>query len=262
MFVRTARRPAYLSAALTAALVGVMIVTAPPVPAATPQLPDLRMAKLTNIQLDTTTIAGHRLLRYTAQLVNTGTGPFETRGSRKDTSATRLLVHQWIYDSAGNVVQKVPVPKTETYMYWAGDGHNHFHIADLEDGTLTRVSSGRQVGSLAKHGFHLVDSAAFDTSIPGAPSSAIYGVCGGHSCDDNALRVYMGISAGWLDQYYYTTVGQYIDITGLPNGKYVLRDVVDPQHWFTETNTTNNWASATLRIGDNGVQKITDDGGV
>jgi hypothetical protein len=262
MLVRSVGAPIRRAVALAAAVAAVGIATAPPAPAATPELPDLRMARLTNIRLDTTTIAGHRLLRYTAELVNTGSGPFEARGSRADTSTTRLLVHQWIYDGAGNVAERVAIPKSETYMFWAGDGHNHFHVADIEDGTLTRVSTGHQVGSLAKHGFHLVDSAAFDTSIPGAPSSAVYAVCGGHSCDSTALRVYMGISVGWLDEYAYTTVGQYIDITGLPNGKYVLRDVVDPEHWFTEANAHNNWASATIRIGNKGVQKLSSAGGV
>lgn len=44
------------------------------------------MARLSTIQSDKTTIGGHRLLRYTAQIVNVGTGPFVVLGTRPDTS--------------------------------------------------------------------------------------------------------------------------------------------------------------------------------
>jgi hypothetical protein len=263
MLIRTTKRPLITVAILGAAFATVMAIAAQPAPAAgSPLLPDLRMAKLTHIRLDTTTIPGHRLLRYTAEMVNTGAGPFEVHGSRPDTSTAHLAVQQWVYDGAGNVAQKIDIPESDTFIYWAGDGHNHFHIADLEDGTLTRVSNGNQVGSLAKHGFHLVDSLPFDTSLPGAPTSAVYAVCGGSSCKMKALNMYMGISVGWLDRYRWAVVGQYIDITGLANGRYVVRDEADAQHWFSEEDTTNNWASATIDIGTNSVTKISDNGGV
>jgi hypothetical protein len=256
----TTRRilPAAVLAAL-AALLAVFVGAAPPASSSTVQLPDLRMAKLTNIKLDTTTLPGHRLLRYTAQLVNTGTGPFEAHGLRSDTSTAQLPVTQRIYDDAGGFVDQA-IPGTT--MFWAGDGHNHWHITDLEEGTLVRSSTGQQVGTLVKHGFHLVDDFAFSPAVPGAPASQVYTKCGGNSCDINALDVMMGISVGWVDRYNYTTVGQYIDITGLPNGKYVLTATVDPSHWFTESDPSNNWASATLRLGTNGVQKLSYSGGI
>jgi hypothetical protein len=54
--------------------------------AATALMPDLGMAKLSTVTVDTTTIPGHRLLRYTAVTVNIGKGRLEVRGSRPDTS--------------------------------------------------------------------------------------------------------------------------------------------------------------------------------
>ena len=49
--------------------------------------PDLGMAKLSTVTLDTTTLPGHRLLRYTAVMVNIGAGRLEVRGTRPDTSS-------------------------------------------------------------------------------------------------------------------------------------------------------------------------------
>jgi hypothetical protein len=272
MPVRTTRRPVATAAVLTVALAGLMILTAQPAPAVSQVLPDLRMAKLTNIKLDTTTIQGHRLLRYTAQLVNTGVGAFEADGTRSTTSDPTLDIQQRIFNDDGSS-QLVPLQKPCSsdisdpegcYMFWAGDGHNHWHVNELEEGILTRTSSGLQVGALAKHGFHLVDDFPFSPAIPGAPASQVYKNCSPvqNDCNINALNVYFGISVGWVDRYNYTTVGQYIDITGLPNGKYNLDIGVNPDGWFTESDYTNNTAGALLRLGTRGVQKLNFYGGI
>lgn len=248
------------SASIFAALVVLFAGIAPAsAPAATLLKPDMRMVRLSVVRLDTSTIPNHRLLRYTAALVDTGAGAFEVRGSRPNTSTSQLSVKQRIYDDAGGFTD---VSVSGTFIYWAGDGHNHWHVNELEEGTLQRLSDGHQVGTLDKHGFHLVDDYKFSPAVSGAPSSAKYTKCGGNSCNHSTLNMFMGVSVGWVDRYNYTTVGQYIDITGLPNGKYVLRDVVDPEHWFTEANAHNNWASATIRIGNKGVQKLSSAGGV
>ena len=57
-------------------------------------LPDLRMAKLTTIRLDTTTMPGHRLLRYTATMVNVGPGALEVHGSRASTTSGMAVVQR------------------------------------------------------------------------------------------------------------------------------------------------------------------------
>ena len=46
-----------------------------------PLLPDMGMAQLSRIYIDTTTQPGHRLLRYTAILVNVGAGPLQIDGN-------------------------------------------------------------------------------------------------------------------------------------------------------------------------------------
>jgi len=62
-------------------------------------------------------------------------------------------------------------------------------------------------------------------------------------CDFN-----QGISTGWCDIYPAGTEGQWVDITDLAPGTYVLELEVDPLHLFTESTYANNWASKVIVI--------------
>ncbi len=82
--------------------------------------------------------------------------------------------------------------------------------------------------------------------------SAVY--TGSNSCQtlgDGSVR--MGLSVGWGDKYPYYLVDQYIDIGGLPAGEYTVTATADWDHWFTESNTTNNSTTARIRLSKNGV---------
>jgi hypothetical protein len=224
---------------------GLILPSAAPAGAVAVQLPDLRMARLSTIYADTSTIPKHRLLRYTAKMVNVGAGPFEVQGRRPDTSTPHMITLQRLYNDAKTSVE---VPISGTYMFWAADGHNHWHVNDLESGTLTPLDNGAEGGALAKHGFHFGDYHAFALGLPNAPRSAVYQPCGGNSCAPSALTVDMGLSVGWSDTYPASTAYQYIDITGLKPGNYLLTVTADASHWFQETNSSNNSTWAKLRI--------------
>jgi hypothetical protein len=227
-----------------AALAGVVVVTAAvgaPAAAADDKLPDLGLAPLSDFTIDTGTISGHKLLRYTALAVNTGVGPFEVIGSRPSTATSDMSVVQRIYDTGGGS-RTVP---TAAAMYYAGDGHNHWHVRDLEQGVLTRSDTGQRVAALAKHGFCFRDNTVWDLSLPGAPSAAVYTTCGTSS---TLLTTTIGLSVGWGDRYSSATNYQWIDITGLKNGRYRLTATADPANWFFETNDANNSTWTDLRI--------------
>ena len=93
------------SAALILVGVAVAAVLAlgrpPTAAAATDRLPDLGMARLRDLRIDTTTRPGRRLLRFTTIIVNIGAGPFETVGRRPDTTTSQMTVAQRIRTSAG-----------------------------------------------------------------------------------------------------------------------------------------------------------------
>lgn len=220
---------------------------ASPAGAATDLLPDLRMARLTDFNIERTS-DGRRLMRFSSVIVNTGDGRFEVRGSRPDTSSDTIPVRQFIYNTDGGF-RKVSTPAE---MYFSGDGHDHWHVRDLEEFTLKRMDNGNQVGTGAKHGFCFYDNYRFGSTKPPFYTAA-RGACG-H--DSSELKVKMGVSVGWGDLYHYTLPGQYIDITGLPPGRYALRGVADQNNWFAEKNETNNHTWVVLKISNNDVSVV------
>jgi Lysyl oxidase len=216
-----------------------------PVGAATDRLPDLGMAPLTDLRIDTSTIPGRRLLRFTTVIVNVGEGPFETIGSRLDTSIPEMPVRQRIYDDAGGA-RDVDTP---TVMFFAGDGHDHWHVRDAEGYELRRLDNGRRVGTGAKHGFCYYDNTPYRLSLPTAPLGSVYGHCG--AAQD--LSVTTGLSVGWGDTYPASIALQWIDITGLKSGRYRLTATADPGRWFFETNEANNATWLDLKLTGSGI---------
>ena len=237
-----------LAGATAAALMVVLAVAAnKPAGAATDQLPDLGMYKLTNIQIKkctTTTgdcaFAGQLQLRFDTRIVNTGAGAFEVHGSRPDTSTPTMSVTQRIFDDAGGY-RDVP---TTAQMYYAGDGHNHWHLKDLESYTLTRLDNGTKVGTGAKEGFCFFDNYRF-----GSTADPFYTNCANRQPD--ALTVTAGLSRGWGDKYGYGSVGQYIDVTNLTSGRYQLTTTADQANQFQESDETNDstWVNVQLKGG-------------
>ena len=98
----------------------------------------------------------------------------------------------------------------------------------------------------AKVGFCFLDSDTWNSSarirpvvLPGARCC---------STDPNALSNRMGISIGLGDEYEWFLAYQWVDITGLPNGTYTLRSMVDPYGYFLEQREDNQCAYALLGI--------------
>jgi hypothetical protein len=86
-------------------------------------------------------------------------------------------------------------------------------------------TNGNVVAAGHKVGFCLEDVRAWSTT---ASPTARYN-CGNQ-----------GIQSGWADVYAAGLPCQYIDITGLDPGNYVLRMVVNPAGLLTESTTNNN----------------------
>jgi Lysyl oxidase len=231
------------------AVAAVLALSRPPAAAAaTDRLPDLGMARLQDLSIDTTTIPGRRLLRFTTVIVNVGAGPFETIGSRPDTSTTQMAVRQRIVNDAGSYRDL----STAAVMFWAGDGHEHWHVRDVEAYELTRLDNGRRVGTGAKHGFCYFDNTPYRLWLAGAPGASVYGGCGAAA----DLRVTTGLSVGWGDTYPAGIAFQWIDVTGLKSGRYRLRATADPANWFAETNNANNATWVKIRLTGSGVKVV------
>lgn len=199
-------------------------------------VPDLSMAPLSDFRIEW--VNGRRLLRFTAMMVNVGSGHFELRGARSSTSQP-MRMNQVIYTSPsrGTVARSIP---TSALAKYSGDGHNHWHVQEMMRYDLWG-SSGTHRG--AKVGFCFLDSDPHNLGLTGASGSPYYrgSWC---STDPAALNNRMGISIGWGDEYEWYLAWQWVDITGLPGGTYTIRSKVDPYGFFVEEDETNQCAYA------------------
>lgn len=57
-----------------------------------------------------------------------------------------------------------------------------------------------------------------------------------------------GISPGWADVYPWFLADQYIEISGIDDGTYILESVADQADTIEELDETNNRATTLIRI--------------
>lgn len=237
------------AAALLIAVAVLVIGLAGPAPATAdhgphPMLPDLGMAPLADFSVQKRP-KGARWLRFSAVIVNVGDGPFQAYGYPGN--GGDLLVDQQFRTTAGGIASQ----QTDARMYWSGDGHNHWHVRDLEEYVLENQNgTTRRYGE--KHGFCFWDNYRYNTSLAGYPVNAVY--TGSNSCVTRTDgTVLMGLSIGWGDRYPATIVDQYVNITGLAAGEYTVKATADWANWFQESDEANNSTTARIRINKNGV---------
>lgn len=111
--------------------------------------------------------------------------------------------------------------------------HGHFHIKDFSVYEL--LSLDRQLVVAAhKQGFCMEDSLKYD----GAKSK-------GFDC------AFQGITSGWGDWYFKQLTGQWIDITGVPEGDYIVRVRINLVNTFNEgSNRYTNAVETSIHIPD------------
>lgn len=221
------------------ALAALTLVSPAPVAAATPRLPDLGMAPLSDFRIETSP-TGQKLLRFTALVVNVGAGPFDLEGRRPNATATDMRVKQRLFNDDGTKTTL----STNATMFYSGDGHNHWHVRDLQRYTINSIDADSELGAGAKTGFCFFDGVAFRTSLPKSPPRPRYSSCGTQA----STKVGMGLSVGWGDVYTWNLAFQWIDISALPAGDYRMRAQADPKGLFTEANTANNKTWTKIRI--------------
>jgi hypothetical protein len=210
------------------------------------KLPDLAMMAPFDFRIDTTTQPGKRLLRFSTVQVNVGPGPYRVYGFDDDGTADHgdvLSVVQWIKREDGTWTQR----DTSAQMTWSGDGHDHWHIIDFQRFKLVSLDS-KVLGNAAKIGFCSFDSYPYTSSKP-----AFYTTERDICQTSSAGKVLMGTSRGWGDIYRWSIAFQWIDITGLPNGRYKLRVIVDPPFKsggrMRESDDSNNRSWTKIKIG-------------
>jgi hypothetical protein len=112
--------------------------------------------------------------------------------------------------------------------------HGHFHFEGFAEAHLLD-SRGNRVVRGHKASFCLIDL----WSVPGINGRRTpqFTDCG-----------FQGISAGWADVYHRNLDCQWIDITGVPAGRYTLELEVNPDRQILESNFSNNKARVEVVI--------------
>jgi len=237
---------------LTLLLAAAVLVTGLAAPSAsvaldgTEVLPDLGMLPPKDFSVQSRP-RGVRWLRFDSVVVNRGPGAFEVEGRGPAAADGTLGVTQLVQTANGGRAEVASPAR----MFFAGDGHDHWHVRDLQDWTIARTSDpGNVLNRGAKTGFCFWDNYRY-----GSTAAAHYHPSTTSACEmETDGTVPMGLSVGWGDEYPSTIAFQYIPITGLPNGEYVVTLVADPtsealpRGEFVESNETNNTAWAVIRI--------------
>lgn len=182
-----------------------------------------------------------RVLRFTTVMVNEGrfaldllgvpTADPERAEARQCVSWTERVCRE--RESVGDLI-------------WHPE-HNHFHFEHFahyelrwlgSDGTPDFSDAGLVVTS-EKVSFCLQDSTQHE---PDAPTRFYVGCTG----------AVQGISPGWADIYGHTLVGQLLAVAGLPDGRYALVFVADPQDRLLEQDDGNNTAWSVIELSNGG----------
>ena len=204
-----------------------------------------------------------RCLRFDQIVANEGTGPFELR-YRMEGLATDQQLRQRVYSSDGTFTDF----KVDTYEFHPT--HAHFHYKTFgqavlyrprADGTLEKVREGR------KNGFCMIDVENTRFGIgPGglaykgeAPRTYYFPRCNAPTeRDERGASMVNGISVGWADVYNWWLADQYIEVTGVPDGVYVLETVANPARTVHETTFADNRSRVTIRLQGDTVELVSD----
>ena len=112
----------------------------------------------------------------------------------------------------------------------AWDAYRNAHPELTADQAI--AASGLSYVRAAKQGFCVID--IYPVTLPSVPK---YVVC-----------EFQGISVGWADEYSTALDGQFVDVTGIPSGTYVLEEEVNAHRLYKEVSYNNNraWVTVTL----------------
>lgn len=166
-------------------------------------------------------------------------------------------VTQWIYDSAGAVVAKVPAGQYEFHP-----AHGHFHYRGLfviqlfaadpsSGGAQEPAMESAKLGNCG-HDWKMVAWRRFIHAERGLEDSQ-------NDCFDPAQAAVeagegrFGLSTGWADVYWWDTSDNYVvfDPSSVPAGAsrmFVLRATADIDGTVTETDDSDNASYTLLRV--------------
>jgi hypothetical protein len=208
-------------------------------------LPDLITLPPADLHLNQTPDLSWRVVRFDNTIGNLGPGPLEIVGVRS--SHGRYQVRQRLFTTSGQLALEPLVTELEYHA-----AHSHWHLAEFARYELWSTNADSTLRDIVavngKISYCLMDTEENPNS-PESPRGFI--LCGPSR---------QGISAGWLDTYHSHFPGQFLTLTGLPDGVYAIRSIVDPAHNLQEVDTSNNDAVTYFRLDARSVEVMPTPG--
>jgi hypothetical protein len=196
-----------------------------------------------------------RCLRWDQGEYNFGAGPLELHNYSNKGDGTNL--YQRVYSTDGSITQKLAgAVKFSTT-------HGHFHAQGFQEiGLYARRadgSRGKLVARPPNKGICMVDIENGNFARTDRPTNPLQmdlpGTCDASIHQDPNDPTYpdepylqMGITPGFADVYPWFVADQYIDVSKLPDGKYVLRATVNRSRRIRESDYRNNSAQGCVEI--------------
>jgi len=208
-----------------------LTVTGANLPPGNPLLPDVITWQqyLRDVRIQTS--GGIKELRFSNAAANIGAGNLELYGVVASDGTTQA--YQVVFNDNGSQTTHL----VGTFSFQGHESHNHWHLDDFAIYQLVNPTTQQVVASGDKISFCLLDYVKYDSQAgPGV-----------YTCDNQ------GISKGWADVYSSGLDGQFINITGVPDGTYELVSTADPLGRLHESSRTNNTARITIAISGNSV---------
>lgn len=197
-----------------------------------------------------------RCLRFDQIIANLGQGPLELH-YRLNGIATDRQLRQRIYRSNGSFSDRL----ADNYEFHPT--HAHFHYKGFAQSRLwASDSSGQKLGAGPvrvgrKNGFCAIDIANVWWGRKGdAGRNYYFPNCHlpENGAGEPALR--QGISVGWADVYNWYLAGQYIEVSGLADGYYLLETEADPNDTLVEGDETDNTSTTLIQLCGNRAEVV------
>ena len=206
-------------------------------------LPDLRALPAHDLAVEHNADDGRDYLDFGATIWNAGPGNLDVEGFRHGGRRT-MTAKQFVYRNG----QMVRAERIGHFEFDHRRGHHHWHLGDFARYDLLSLDGTRLVLS-DKQSFCLAPTDPIDLTRPGAlwqpDKIGLNSACP----SDESIWLRETMPAGWGDTYIQAVAGQSFDITGVANGKYLVRVATNPHQRIIETSTRNDTSLLKIRLG-------------
>jgi hypothetical protein len=240
-------RPVAALLALAATIVAILVLPGASPGAGQPRLPDLDQLAPTQLVITRAGSAKRPTYRlgFRSAVSNIGDGPLVIVGRRPSAASPTMVADQLVDGDPGTPPQTVP--GVGDFRYTVSPDHRHWHLLGFDTYSMRRAGSDVPAVTDRKTGFCLGDRYRVTKPLPVArPQPKYTSRCG--LGDPELMGITEGISVGYGDDYAANLEGQYLPLSGLPAGRYVLVHRANAAQRLRESDYANNAASLLLGL--------------